>query len=341
MGNLISAPANDTRGRAGRKRPPASKVQTLTEFCQAVSHSIHSVNDALDGKERRRQMRLNGEFARQRINWQGALEMFLRTSSIAACALEVLQGSSRLEEIGIKIHAEMQAQTGLDAPYKFAKHVSDYIHQNTSEIRSKDFRHLYFLYHPDTDWHGEFHTIVTRHELSSAFLGMSESLEALCAWMAYIRALLKDKFGKKASQHTRFHLLIPSYRPLAIKQPLNFDKRLLPLTIHGHIHDSQQRVWLNLPGMDDFEPGTIGLVNIGNIAEIQEDPGIWDQIASLFDGLFSASEPMEPVVLGHDVPAIPADPNDAEREPRLNENFHVQRQTTRHVSDKRRTRASR
>lgn len=334
----MSAPASDTRSRASQGSSPASKVRTLTEFCTAVSHNV---THALDGRERRRQMRLNGEFARQQIKWQGVLEMFLRTSSIAACALEVLQGSSRLEEIGIKIHGEMQAQIGLDAPHKFARHVSDYIRGNTSEIRSRDFRHLYFLYHPDTDWHGEFNTIVTRHELSSAFLGMSESLEALCDWMAYIRALLKEKLGRKASEHTRFHLFIPSYRPLAIKQPLNFDNRLFPLTIHGHIHDSQQRVWLNIPGLEDFEPGTIDLDNIGNIADIDQDPSLWDQLKSTFHDLFSAPEPMEPIVLGHNMPASMADPNDPERNSRLDDHFHVQRHTTKHVSDKRRTRASR
>jgi hypothetical protein len=117
------------------------------------------------------------------------LVTFLRGVEVAAYVLEVL-GENELKKIGIRIADELTAQTGLDAPEKFATHVHHYIRLETNRVYEDGLRHIYFLFHPDTNWHPEFQSLVRRMPLPENLLGMSECLDSLVVWMKFIRSYL-------------------------------------------------------------------------------------------------------------------------------------------------------
>lgn len=125
------------------------------------------------------------------------------------------------------------------------------------------------------------------------FLGMSEHLELLCAFMLFTRRNLR-----RSKRHARLHLLIPSYRPMAVRQPYCFAEELYPLTIHGVRHDAQTRVWLNLPGAVGISPDRLELKDVENIAALPEPPNLWQQTRTLIEGIFNPPKPPEPIVLG-------------------------------------------
>lgn len=114
----------------------------------------------------------NGDYLR-------LLRTFLTGVEVAAIVLEVFTGKSELEKIGIRIAGELEAHTGLDAPKKFSELVHDYIMAETSTQRSGNIQHVYFLYHPDTDWHPQFKKRVLAEPLPVNFLGLSENLDSL------------------------------------------------------------------------------------------------------------------------------------------------------------------
>ncbi|KAI0134017.1 hypothetical protein BJ170DRAFT_591012 [Xylariales sp. AK1849] len=223
--------------------PAVPNIAAASVSAKAISEAY---NTWADGRSQRKELHANGaasrmefqknqEFFRQKLvpsvetfgggvnrylrnrDWMQLFQTFLSVSNIVACFLEVTQGASELEKIGIKIHGELQAQTGLDAPKKFARQVDKHIRRETGTVHSRtvhsgDCEHLYFLYHPDNDWYVEFHGLVSDKAAPDNFLGMSDNLHAICAWMLFLR-----KRATKSATKARFHLLIPSYRPMAVK----------------------------------------------------------------------------------------------------------------------------
>ncbi|KAK9622292.1 hypothetical protein V6Z98_006966 [Aspergillus fumigatus] len=206
----------------------------------------------------------------QQRNYLELLSTFLLAMNTTAYWVEVLQGSSALEEIGRKIHGELEAQTGLMAAKLFAAQVDKTIRYETGSAASSD-GHLYFLYHPDTDWHAEFFDRVSRKPLPTTFLGMSENLDSLVVWMLFLRQHLGQKKKK-----TWFHLIIPAYRPMLIKEPLIFPEELYPLSITGYIHDSKPYVWFDLPTVDDVPSDQFDIRHIGNLSR---PPSAWRDVA--------------------------------------------------------------
>ncbi|PGH08767.1 hypothetical protein AJ79_05866 [Helicocarpus griseus UAMH5409] len=197
----------------------------------------------------------------KRKNAFDLFSVFLNGISVVAQFVEVLQGPSALEEIGQNIHRELEAQTGLTAPKTFAKQVHKVIMHQTSLLYEDGIPHFYFLYHPDTDWHGYFFDIVSQKPLPPNLLGVSENLDALCLWMIFLRQHLDRDNRRKV----RFHLIIPAYRPMFIKDPLIFPDRLFPLTVQGLKHDSKEYVWFNLPTLNDTDAYSLELKDVGNI----------------------------------------------------------------------------
>lgn len=227
-------------------------------------------------------------------NWAHMFHVFLAAAGpVAMGVLQVLQGSSQLEQLGIKIHGEMQAHTGLDAPEKFSRIVLHYVESETSTVHGDGLDHLYFLYHPDTDWHGWFWHRMEGRQFPKNFIGMSEHLELLCAFMLFTRRNLR-----RSRRRARLHLLIPSYRPMAVRQPYAFSEELFPMTVHGVRHDAQTRVWLNLPTMVGVSSERFELKDVENIAALPPPPTAWQQTVEYIGGLFTPPKPPEPVMLG-------------------------------------------
>jgi hypothetical protein len=249
-------------------------------------------------------------------NWQAILQTFLKTGSLVACSMTVLQGSSAMEQIGHRISKGLEAGIALNAPTSFPRTVRDYIYHRLSETEATNSKHLYFLYHPDTDWHAKFHRLMSKTGMHARFLGVCEDLNELCAWMAFIRTRLARPSARRFHRRARFHLLIPTYRPLVIEKPLSFDENLLPLTIHGMLHDSQNMVWLNLPSVQDYQARNIELIHVGNIATRPPPPTLWQRASTFLSGLISNPEPQPVTVLGQ-----------AQEDPQMTQQFRIHLQT--------------
>lgn len=175
---------------------------------------------------------------------------------VAVQCIQVYQGQQIIAALR-EVKQELAVQTGLDAPQKFATQVYDYINQKTKETAKYGKKHLFFLYHPDTDWHPPFSTMVESRPLPDTFYGMSENLDALCVWMRFIRIMFTKT--KELGKNTMFHILMPAYRPFVIEEPLVFSEVLQPLCIHGMIHNNMPYVQLNLPRADPDKLDGVGI----------------------------------------------------------------------------------
>ena len=133
---------------------------------------------------------------------------FLQGVQVVAPMLEVF-GESELKALGVRIANELAAQTGLSVPAKFADHVYKYAEAEANRVYGDGLQHLYFLFHPDNNWHPEFQALVRRRRLPNNLVAMSESLDCLVVWMRFIRDHL-DHAQPKVSKATMFHLIMPA-----------------------------------------------------------------------------------------------------------------------------------
>ncbi|KAF2455436.1 hypothetical protein BDY21DRAFT_350826 [Lineolata rhizophorae] len=182
---------------------------------------------------------------------------FVAAAGVAAQFIQVSQNRQAIQELK-EIRQELVAQTGLVAPKKFAKQVCNYIHMKANETAHSNDKHIYFLYHPDNDWHPDFSELIKRRPLPGNFYGMSENLDALSVWMRFLRVVFAER--KRWGKSAIFHVLMPAYRPFVIKDPLAFCDKLQPLCLHGLVHNNAPNVRLNLPDAKEDMLDGVGLV---------------------------------------------------------------------------------
>lgn len=185
---------------------------------------------------------------------------FLSIAGVATAFLQVHQLAKIRAVLG-DIKDEIAAQTSLQAQKLFASHVLEYIHMVVKRSSSEGKTHLFFLYHPDTDWHPRFFRLAQENPLPQGFCGVSENLFALCIWIRFLRFILCESTKtKKPAVEVVFHILMPAYRPFEIQQPLKFSEQLQPLRIHGSSHKGgQEYVKLNLCNADQIWRDGVGL----------------------------------------------------------------------------------
>lgn len=290
-------------------------------FASAAHHMSDGVNDLLNGRAYRRELKANGEALRNEIptvrvlsdslatyfrnkSYLEMLGTFLNGVQTVFKVLDIIYGKSELEEIGIKIAGGLEAQVGLDAPKKFGKHVYDFVSHTMRSSTSRGERHLYFLYHPGNNWHPKFEKLARKKPLGSSFLGTSDSLDAIVTYMRFFRWFLE---GNKKQKPAVFHLLMPAYRTTVIKDPLEFPD-LGTLVIHGEKPDTNPYTWLNLPTIHQY-PSAITFGSVGNLAQngTKRRTGaqcIYDAAASLAEwcGLAEGEKPLRR--LGIEAPVV-------------------------------------
>ncbi|CZR60206.1 uncharacterized protein PAC_10102 [Phialocephala subalpina] len=204
----------------------------------------------------------------QHAKYMPAFGNFVSIAGVVAQGVQVYYTGQGVTELR-GMREELVAQTGLDAPKKFAKQVYRYIRMKAEQAQDSE-THVFFLYHPDTDWHPDFFEMVERDPLPDNFYGMSENLDALCVWMQYLRMIFtkNGKWGRTAV----FDLLMPGYRPFTIKEPLAFAEKLWPLRLHGMIHNTKPHVQLNLPTADK------DMLDLDGIGKWEKPRNMWDQV---------------------------------------------------------------
>ncbi|KAK2007953.1 hypothetical protein LZ32DRAFT_540900 [Colletotrichum eremochloae] len=106
--------------------------------------------------------------------------------------------------------------------------------------------HMFFVWHPDNTWHWRFEQLLKEKPLPAAFCAYSDDLDSLCALMKEVRRMLPN-----GSSPVVFHLLIPAWYKIDVKEPLHFPDELQPLRIAGMRHSGKPLVSFNLPAAQE------------------------------------------------------------------------------------------
>jgi hypothetical protein len=316
----------NAKGKSAKKRNQGDildrfltlKMQNFELLCSGIDklgsaahHMSDSANGLLNGRAQRRELKANGEAFRNEVpsvralsgslatyfrnkTYLEMLSTFLNGVQTVFNVLDIIYGKSALEQIGIKITKELEAQVGLNAPKKFGKHVHKFVNHSMKDYTSQGDRHLFFLYHPGNNWHPEFEEEAIRRPLGHNFLGTSDSLDAIVTYMRFFRWFLE---GSKNPKPAVFHLLMPAYCTTVVKDPLEFPD-LGELEIHGEKANAIPYVWLNLPTVDEY-PGGITFKSVENLAQHGQKRGtviqcVCDAAASVAEwcGFIDAEKPL-------------------------------------------------
>ncbi|KAK9485195.1 hypothetical protein V1527DRAFT_483286 [Lipomyces starkeyi] len=136
--------------------------------------------------------------------------------------------------------------SGGGGPDGFARPVYDFIQKRINDIdQAKRDNHRFFVYHPDTNWYGAFHRLIRENPLPPEFCAKADNLDTVCLFMQDIRRRLVEESDR--GKGIVFHLLIPSWYSVSIKEPLHFPANLYPLRVEGEKHKGKELVELNLP----------------------------------------------------------------------------------------------
>ncbi|XP_014557263.1 hypothetical protein COCVIDRAFT_26055 [Bipolaris victoriae FI3] len=166
------------------------------------------------------------------------------TLAQTASAIQIAQGNKAiriLTEINDHLgESNSIAVSGSGGPDGFAQHVYDFIREETDNIdESEADKHRFFVYHPDTNWYGAFRRLIREDPLPPTFCAKSDNLDTLCQYMQGVRA--------QCGKDVVFHLSIPAWSRISIKEPLHFPDGLQPFQVKGRKHKGKPYVEFNLP----------------------------------------------------------------------------------------------
>ncbi|KAF1967015.1 hypothetical protein BU23DRAFT_304583 [Bimuria novae-zelandiae CBS 107.79] len=184
-------------------------------------------------------------------------------AGVAMLGVIALQGSAALKKLD-RIHDTLDAQTALQSAEKFSQMVWKYLLQRIDETKHKAHgaSHWFFIYHPDTNWHPDFHAIIDARAYPKRLVGISHNLLDLCYFMMRIRTGLRE-MGTK--ERIVFHLLIPAYRYMYIEEKLAFNPGLYPLVLEGHVYNSAPFVSLHV--INKRQRNAFMMNNINNLPD--------------------------------------------------------------------------
>ncbi|KAH0532713.1 hypothetical protein TsFJ059_001366 [Trichoderma semiorbis] len=215
----------------------AASFNMVAENSQRIADSADYVVRELHG------IQLIGRSLVDHINYYGR---WMQTVS----AIQIAQGYQAIQVLtDISEHlgeANNIAVSGSGGPNGFAQHVYDFINERVDEVDpTEGDTHRFFVYHPDTNWYGAFHRLIREDPLSPMFCAKSDNLDTLCQFMQHIRTQLNAESDDGKS--IVFHLLIPSWYRISIKEPLHFPESLQPFRVEGRKHKGSPLVSFNLP----------------------------------------------------------------------------------------------
>lgn len=160
--------------------------------------------------------------------------------------------------------------SGGSGPDGYGRHVYDLIQSKFRDIALADRRnHRVFVFHRDTIWYPAFDRLASENPLPPEYCMKRKNLDILCQDMQRYRQQLIEELDY--GRDIVFHVLIPSWYKLCIREPLHFPTDLYPLQIEGELYHGEMVVEMNLPAAP---PGL--LHDVKNVL----DPGNWDTIAA-------------------------------------------------------------
>jgi hypothetical protein len=180
---------------------------------------------------------------------------YYQMAALGAIPLAILQAASAIKKVGKSLDGikselangnalkVMGCDGGLGSyVHRFVK-VEMTVERRTSD-GADDQHHYFYVWNPDTIWYDEFEERQRQDPLGPAFGGYHHDLATICLRMRSDRQALIEttNYGHTAV----LHLIIPTYHPLVVEDPIVFAEELLPLVITGRRHQGVDLVWLNL-----------------------------------------------------------------------------------------------
>lgn len=221
----------------GTSQTVAARSNDAIEHMKDISDHAHKAVREIHG------IRVIGDSLVDCINYYGRWMQ-------AVSAIQIAQGYQAIQVLAeISQHlgdANSIAVSGSGGPDGFAVNVYDFIKDRIDEIDPAEVeRHRFFVYHPDTNWYGAFRRLISENRLPPTFCAKSDDLDTLCQYMQAVRTQLNTE--TECEKNVIFHLLIPSWYRLSIKEPLHFSDSLQPLRVEGQKHKGKPLVEFNLP----------------------------------------------------------------------------------------------
>nr|CEG04403.1 unnamed protein product [Fusarium clavum] len=178
-----------------------------------------------------------------RINYYGRWMQTVTTIQIA-------QQNQIIQDLKVMCGHLRDANTitvsGGSGPDGFARPVYDFIERKINDVDPTERQnHRYFLYHPDTNWYGAFSRLIRDRPLPAEFCAKSDNLDTICRFMGDIRRTLIEE--RTNGKEIHFHLLIPSWYSIVIREPSHFPDSIHPLSVVGEKHKGKELVEMNLP----------------------------------------------------------------------------------------------
>ncbi|PNP52591.1 hypothetical protein FNYG_15829 [Fusarium nygamai] len=210
--------------------PSAMAGQSLTGNIDNVIREIHGVH-------------VIGKSLVDHINYYGR---WLQTVS----AIQIAQGHQAIQALNVICDHLRDTNTitvsGGSGPDGFARPVYDFIQKKIHDINQLErHKHRFFVYHPDTNWYGAFHRLIRESPLPPEFCAKADNLDTICLFMQDVRQRLAE--ASDGGESVVFHLLIPSWYSIFIREPLHFPDSLQPLRVEGEKHKGKELVEMNLP----------------------------------------------------------------------------------------------
>ncbi|RSL79877.1 hypothetical protein CDV31_017169, partial [Fusarium ambrosium] len=207
------------------------------------------------------------------FNSSSVFTIAFQSAAVVAISLTLLSVDDAIKRVGSALEdirnelaiANVAKVQGWDK-YGFGGHVHGFVAHEMAAVKNSKNQHYFYVWHPDTDWYQKFDEKREKKPLGPNFGGYNSDLNTICLRMSSDRAALTKltKHGPDAI----FHLLIPTYFPIVMSEPVAFHDSLLPLVITGQTHREANFVWFVLRD----PPEELTLRSIGTLIEDNYGP---------------------------------------------------------------------
>ncbi|GAQ03685.1 hypothetical protein ALT_1006 [Aspergillus lentulus] len=257
-------------GTLGQPNPFTDGVDTTAAVANVSGESMKNISKGITDNPTSAASASSGpaESLFDRINYLECWNAALRTIQTAQAQRMIKALDVIAEQLG---DGNCITVMGASGPDGFARPVYDLVKMKINKVNAADRKnHRFFIYHNSNNWHQAFERLTSENPLPSEFINNPcDDLDHACLFMREVRQKLLAKDEKRGKRIT-FHLVIPSWSKLQIKEPLHFPEDLYPLQIEGLKHGGQNQVELNLPA------APAGLLHgVSNVL----DPNNWNTIA--------------------------------------------------------------
>ncbi|KAI2628196.1 hypothetical protein GGS21DRAFT_247243 [Xylaria nigripes] len=243
---------------AAKAAPIVKTIQSEYEDVDVAKLAVKAVAVAQKIRQFTPSMQVMGK------SFADSAKIFAAFSSMAAAAgiggniVLTYQGIKALQIIDARLKdmaASLAAQTALTAQKDFPQYVHNMIRERIMQTSSDaDYKHWFFVYHPDNDWYPAFYHLMQEKPVGPAFCGYTNQIDTAFVFMlaARRRLIKKQQRAQRKEKYPdtrpiRLHLLIPAYQPILILEALKIPESIGDFVIEGRINSNRPFVWFNLP----------------------------------------------------------------------------------------------